>query len=145
MYTLNKDSWHYRFAYMFSPYEARLQTNLCPYVRLVMKGLLLYILITTLIAGFAILNLMGIAGIIIEGMDSPFAGVPVITFGVVAVVLVVTFMHWLREQYDSWQHARNVKLRGLRDDAEYVPPQPGLIRLWWNSVHDKMCPQIELK
>ena len=148
MYTLHKNSWHYRFAAMFSSYPHH-ETNLCPYVRMVVKGMLIYTFFTTIVTGFAIMNLLGIADIVNGFWNhdklSPFILVNMLTVGTIAAVFILAGLHWLREKYDAWQYRRYVEKRNNELAEDYTPPEPGLVRLWWNSVHEKVCPRIEIK
>ena len=148
MYTLRKNSWHYRFAAMFSSYPEH-ANSLCPYVQMVVKGMTIYTFFATLVISFIMLNLLGIADIVNGFWNndelSPFIMVNMLTVGGIAAVSIIAGLHWLREKYYAWQYRRYVEKRNNELAEDYTPPEPGLVRLWWNSVHDKMCPQIEIK
>lgn len=149
MFTISRNSWHYRFANMHDAWADE-TTNLCPYVRTVLKGMALFTFLWTLLVTFVGLNLLGIAdafnGIWFVGEGtSIFAAINIATIGIILAIGVMALLSELRERYDRYKYKQYIKMRDLTDAPDYTPPQPGFIKLWWASVHDKLCPGIEIK
>jgi hypothetical protein len=149
MFTISRNSWHYRFANLHDAWASE-QTNLCPYIRTVLKGMALFTFLWTLLVTFVGLNLLGIAdafnGIWFRGDGvSIFGAVNVITTLIIAGLGVIALLTELRERYDRYKYKQYIKMREQTEAPDYVPPQPGFIALWWASLHDKLCPGIEIK
>lgn len=150
MYTINQKSWHFRFAEMFGGWRAHDVTNLCPYVRMVLKGMALFTFFAALAVGLAFLNLLGIMDAVngfwlTNGELSVFATFNVATLALILIPLAFYVTDELRQRYDAYKYKQYIAKRSEIEAPDYVPPQPSFIALWWKSVHDKMCPGIEIK
>lgn len=149
MFIIEKTSWHYRFASMLSSYDARTTTNLCPYIRLVIKGMFWFTVMAALVIAFAIMNLLGIADAVnglwlVDGKLSGFAFVNTVTIAAISGVGVVAVCMWLGDKYRDWQHERYLKMRNNQLDANYTKPQPSFLRVWWESFHGKYCIPVKV-
>ena len=149
MFTINTNSWQYRFAKMFDAWADE-TTNLCPYVRKVFKGMALFTFIWTLLVALVGLNLLGIAdafnGIWLKSDSvSIFGAINLATIGIILAIGVIALLSEIRERYDHYKYEQYIKMSEQTDAPDYIPPPPGFIALWWASLHDKLCPGIEIK
>ena len=144
MYTFNKNSWHYRLAKMTGSSPAY-ETNLCPYVRMVAGGLLLFSIITLIAGAFVLGNILTILsafqGVFWHGGLTWFNVVTFVTLAVTAAML----LNIARERIELW-YIRPKRSNAL-NRVGTVPRQRelNLIMVWLKSVHDKVCPQINFK
>jgi hypothetical protein len=147
MLKFSKNSWHYRLADIGgTPAWAH---GFCDYARMVFKGLMLFIIATALVGFLVIENLIGIVALfqgtwMIAGETPLFAAaVNVFTLAVIAIVGIAASIVELKERSDAKKYAARYDENGDRIYDNTPPKQPGFIRTWWNSVHDKICPVVE--
>ena len=150
MYTIDKNSWHFRFAERFGGWRAENQTNLCPYVRMVLKGMALFTFLAFISVTLAILNLLGIAdavqGFWVNGSElSFFAHINIATLILLLIPVGVYVAEKMHEKHSAYKYKQYIAKYNQVNVPGYVPPQPGFIKLWWDSVHDKICPGIKIK
>jgi hypothetical protein len=146
---LSKNSWHYRFS---TWYTDRYHRSLCPYVRAVLFGGLIFTAVATAVTWIGFGALLILACLITGGSYfnlPPWVQMPGI---ITAVCLIAAAVVWLVVQYKEWRDRKNhiewerEYQRKYGDNSEeYVPPQPSLFRLYWRAIHDKLCPMIEFK
>lgn len=141
MYTFNKKSWHYRLA-AFGGGMPSWETNLCPYVRLVIKGFFWFCVAWFLAGVFLIANVLTIVSMF-QGF-TPTINNPawfyLFSYITVALLLVLGGMA-LKEHIE----VKGYTLRKKNDSEEPKIREPNLIAVWLKSVHNKICPQIEFK
>ena len=148
MIEFSRNSWHYRAADFYSHHGV--PTSLCPYVRAAVSGGLIWTIAMGIMATLAFTSLASLAVLVTGGYWSALpmwiqvGGVVTLT-----IACVIGFIFCL-EKYQEWKNKRRyakweAEYQAKRDGGEYIPPQPSLLRLYWNAVHDKLCPTITFK
>lgn len=143
MIKFNTKSWHYRmhrFGHMDEWVHDR--TSFCPYARKVLRGLILFSLLWTLILGAAIWNIMGVI-MLAQGFwtFSGFAGlVNIFTAGAIAAVLVAVGVGLTHQHICEWQDGRRAQKRGQKGEA--IKPDSFVVT-WAKNLHSKVCPTVE--
>ena len=128
--------------------EYKKYSSFCPYFRMFLWKLLIVIpVIVTLIGVCAGVYVEGwLSFILTEGfsLNKTFAAahkVWVIVNGI-AVVLAVVFVGFATTDYFS-NRKRLKQEADLKAGIVVTPKPPGLIKMWFMQVHEKMCPRME--
>lgn len=155
---INEESWHYRlikFVTFRDSQSGRVPTSLCPYVRAVFYRLAFFgtvasglcaLLIGLFYTPMAItLAGVGITNVVLVAISSFVASV-VILGGLLAVVVglgigIAKLLDYIMEKRRDKAWA---KIDKQREDAAngILPPEPGLIKAFLQSKHDKICPKL---
>ena len=148
MIEFSRNSWHYRAADFIS--TGGVPRSLCPYVRAVMFGGFFWTVLVSFASWLVVSFLLTVAALVTGGS---FLALPqwiqvgtIVTMFLGALVAAI----YGAEQYQEWKNRRRyakyeAEYQAKRDGGEYVPPQPSLLRLYWNALHEKICPVIEFK
>lgn len=157
------NSQHYRFASFVSHLPDEM--NLCPYARRVMLGLAVFSFVATLFAAFVVGNLLTIASIASGDFAALLTivnaeGEAVVPWFILtsSLTIVCAFVagfffvwfkieNWFRDRKYAKIEAEYLRERAIRN-GEYTPmpePEPGFVRQWYNSVHDKVCPVVKFE
>lgn len=146
MYTFNKKSWHYRLA-AFGGGMPSWENNLCPYVRLVVRGFLLFSTVTAVVSVLLLANILTIVsmfqGVFLYSEPTWFNFVSTITVILTFCFTFVCVVEYLREHNPLRKVLCSYK--DMRPYKEKKKREPSLIVVWLKSLHDKVCPQIDFK
>lgn len=169
MFTFSKTSWHYRMA-SFTGYGN--ESNLCPYVRRVALGTLIFTFMVSLIGLVAASTIMGLIGLV-QGFYPELSIVVHVVNGVTIALLFIAFLKWVGDRYsdlkDHFKRKRSMKVEASlrakygkdwanlctfdewrayvrgRSLEEPVTKEPSLVRAYLSAMHDKLCPSISFK
>lgn len=131
MLTLNKNSWHYRLTDYFDHHQ---EYNLCPYVRQVIKCMLLALLVIIL----SITLGLGFAGLLFTphiAWTIGFLPGAALLVCVVWVVLGFGLHEITKDMRISWN--RVIYKRKPRQKKE-----PNIVTEYIQAKHDKICPEL---
>lgn len=155
---INEKSWHYRlikFITFRDSQAGRVPTSLCPYVRAVFYRLAFFgsvafglcaLLIGLFYTPMAItLAGVGITNVVLVAISSLVASVVVLGSVLTAIVAlsigIAKLVDYITEKRRDKAWA---KIDKQREDAAngILPPEPGLIKSYLQSKHDKICPTL---
>ncbi|QPI14031.1 hypothetical protein MYO4S_00280 [Serratia phage 4S] len=141
---INKNSISYRWMKFW---DLKIPTSLCPYVRKLVFSIMA--VIGTIAAIIIFFTGLGSIFIIPKGAVLTF-GLLAASFGTgVAMTVAMTVAGGATMYFtDKWLTKRKAKMEEYDAkvaSGEIVPKSPGLIKTYWKSLHDKMCPMIEFK
>lgn len=135
-FDLKKDSWHYKTA-QFGETRVCDETDICEYVRAVIKGGALFLFLASVGAGiagsllYALGNLFGFLFLDYE-LTKFSTGVLVVTGTVLGVALVALASVAIKVKMNEWSETVEQK-------------EPGFLRLAYTKFKDKTCFKINLK
>lgn len=145
MITFNKNSWHCRMAKLYSKYDCPAD-SLCPYARQVMVGLFLFCLMTSVVGGFVIWNILGII-LAFQGYwwiaETNFAHVAnTLTLIIVFCLSFVLGMNYIQDEM-KLRRRKKEEIARARDYQDIKPDS--FIYVWFRNIHSKICPSIDFK
>ena len=144
---ISKDSWHFRLLHTMGAlnyWDEHDGINLCPYVQR------LFFVVGLMIPGGLV-----VSGLILFLMFEPFLGwistynvhVPVGISMVAWVMLGGLLLGSYHQEYEKGRgYHKDIKLVDVVEIAEkFSEREPGIISLWWQATHGKICPRVEFK
>lgn len=141
---INRKSWHYRLFSVYGPTHGY-TTNLCAYMRGVLRGFILALLcvIGGVLGGMVVLEpILTIAGWLQTGWWDPVLGhgdPAILALGTAIIAFFVLGILWFAyEEYVPEMPAL------ARTDEEGNVTTYGLISQWIKGQHDKVCFKIKL-
>ena len=156
MLELSTNSWHYRFATRGTSWGP--SSSLCPYMREVMFGLLLTIVVITITETVLLGNILALAAFVqgvygFVGDGTPwFMFVHSLTIALLIVAAILYAINWF---IDTRQEKCRAAYRKARLEAEAAGLEydewnlsvstPNIFVEWYRAWHDKVCPRIDFK
>lgn len=137
-FTLKKDSWHYKAAQFGGPRVCS-ETDICEYVRAVIKGgtLFLFLACFGLWLGGSLLYALGnLFGFLFLDYElTRFAtGVLLVAGGILGFFATVLIGVAIKVKFQEWQ-----------DEQSAEDKEPGFVKLAYTKFKDKTCFKIHLK
>lgn len=143
MITLNKKSWHGRLAFHYPPWSVQEDdvTDICSYIRAVLRGVLLAVILTGIISFFAASLMTSVislyTGLGILPYELWFQGGLCVLIGLGSFVGIAALIAIFSEKVQKWKRdRRHGQLYG-------ISKQPGFIRTAYDSVKEKTCILIQ--
>jgi uncharacterized membrane protein len=145
MYTLSKNSWHYRLVSFFGRVPDTI--NLCPYIRDVLACILISAVGVAIGVGFVAFNIIGV----VNAFNGTWAQKGGLSLGAIAnittattIFIFVIQLYLEKLRYRHYERKRQKAYDELHGNVQRKR-EPGFLKLWWRTVHDKVCSTIEFK
>jgi hypothetical protein len=142
MYKFSRSSALYRLAH----YTGDVPRNFCPLVRRAILGGFILAFITFLCGSVVIFNILGVLtafqGIwFVDDVTSVFFAINCVSIAFGTMIGTMLLNDWRIRRAEE---RRRAEIHRKFDDPDYTPSQPSTLTIWWRSVHDKICPSIEI-
>lgn len=137
MFTIKRDSWHYRMYQLGGP-SWRHPSDFCQYSSSVFWGLILFISVTALIAAITGILLLGFYELVMVAAGSlsmNYAEFAQFTVATIFVAIIVTGVCWLLI-FDYQK---------LSDRFNETLDRTGFIGTWFKSIRQKMCIPVKMQ
>lgn len=147
-FTLNVESWHYKLASNWGYDPDIRDRDICAYTRRVVLG----IVVTGILIAMAGLFTFGVSILLVHMVLSPWfyftAGLAfdelsilgyVITLAILATVAIVQGV----EKYKEYRWNKRNERRKLENSEDYVPPEPGFLKIAYRAWKDKFCARLD--
>lgn len=143
MYTIRKNTWHYHFAKNYADSSVDYETNLCQYVRTVLKGIVLFLFLAVSGMGIIFLNVLGVIDFINGTWRTPDGA----TLGAIAniatlTIFVVLGAVFVLPRIQEFWYEQSIKRRGKE---KIEKSQLGFITMWIKTIRNKVCPSIRIE
>jgi len=136
MIKFKKNSWHYKAANFVSSGPPEWM-NFCEYVRHVLLGSFLFLVLVALITFVVVVNIIGIINAF-QGKWGSNTLAYTLNIATIIVGFALFYVAFLQDKiHDAIDNYR------ARNGNSLTKKQPGFFSTWYRSVKNKFCPAIE--